>query len=342
MMLEDLYRAMSGLSETPDHWGEPYFSQDQYYEPCPLSEKNLHDYEVSEGERIVCCVDGGNNKIYETPTDSIHLIKVYFNLFKGKRRGKNFDAFTAILVSSYEDGRIKSELIPQNDVIPLEKTSYVLNKDELEDGRHVTAGHTIRKYGEWKALQYVAEEFLGPGDIVVRDGVLQTTVERERKYAEKSYQKVEENGTILVGIAKTSALRTTAGYPLVASVRSIAREAHKGSKRWCYHPIAHNSHPDHKGEMYIVKYHPSSNYAFRTEFYRGSHEQVEDVLGHLAFQARDPIFLGYPYGLVDADKMARVTDEEVEYLRNMGDNKMSKTFRDKVNSSNAHDRLSEI
>ncbi|MFP3871920.1 MAG: DNA double-strand break repair nuclease NurA [Candidatus Natronoplasma sp.] len=346
-MLEDLYEAMSELSQTPEEWGEPSFSQEQYYEPVPLSENNLDHYDVKEDKKTVCCIDGGNNKIYETPTDSIHLIKVYFNLFRGKRRMKNFDPFTAILVSRSEGEKVECELRPQNDVLPLEKTSYVLNEDELENGSPVSSGHTIRKYIEWKALQYMAEELLAPKDIVVRDGVLQTTVERERRYAEEAYDRVEKNGVVLVGIAKTSSLKTTTGYPLVASIQSIAREAGKGEERWYYHPVAHTSHPDHKGEMYVVKYHPSSQYAFRTEFYRENHEQmekkeVEEVLGHLAFQAQDPIFLGYPYGLVDVDKRARVTDEEVEYLRNMGDNKMSKTFRDKVNAVNAHDRLSEI
>ncbi|MEF8873244.1 MAG: DNA double-strand break repair nuclease NurA [Candidatus Thermoplasmatota archaeon] len=346
-MLEDLYEAMDDLSATPDEWGKPSFNQDQYYEPVPLSRENLTRYDARKEERMICCVDGGNNRIYESPTDSIHLLKIYFNLFRGKRRTENFDPFTAILVSRFEDGRVSSELRPQNEVLPMEKNSYVLKEDELENGSPATSGHTIRKYVEWKALEYMASEFLNPGDILVRDGVLQTTVERERRFAEKAYQKVEENDIILTGIAKTSSLKTTSGYPLVASVQSIAREAGLERETWYYHPIAHNSHPDHKGEIFVVKYHPSSDYAFRTEFYRGSlesisEEEIEEVLGHLAFQAKDPIFLGYPYGLVDADKKARVTDEEVEYLRNMGDNRMSKTFRDKVNSSNAHDRLSEI
>ncbi len=345
-MLEDLYEAMEDLSEVPEEWGEPFFSQDQYYETYPLAEENLESFDMIEDESIVCCIDGGNNKIYETPTDSIHLIKVYFNLFSGKKRVKNFDPFTTILVSRYEDGEVKCELKPQNDVLPLQSTAYVLKDEELEENP-ITSGHTIRKYLEWEALEYVAEDFLGPEDIVVRDGVLQTSVERERKLAERAYRSVEENDVILMGLAKTSSLRTTTGYPLLSSIQSMVDGTDMNSERWYYHPIADNSHPDHKGEMYVVRYHPSSGYAFRTEFYRENHDQMSQeeigkVLGHLAFQSRDPVFLGYPYGLIDADKKARVTDEEVEYIRNMGDNVMSDSFKYKVNSLNAHERLSEL
>ncbi len=342
-MLEDLYEVMDDLSETPNEWGRPSFSQEQYYDPVPLSKENFSGYEVKERERAVCCIDGGNNKIYESPSDSIHLLKVYFNLFKGKNRVVNFDPFTAFLVSRLEEGKVRCELVPQNDSLPLEKLEYVLGENELEERSPAAAGHTIRKYLEWEALKYVVEEHLEEGDIVVRDGVLQTTVERERKIAEDAYESVEKNDVVLVGVAKTSSLMTTKGYPLIASVQSMAQEVEK--EMWYYHPIARNTHPDHKGEMYVVKYHPSSNYAFRTEFYREvdeGKEFYEEVLGHLAFQAKDPIFLGYPYGLVDADKKARVTDEEVDYLKNMGDDNMGEAFRYKVNSSNAHDRLSEI
>lgn len=339
-MLEELYDIIGDLGKEPDEWGKPYFSQDRYYRPFPLKRENVQGYEVKEPERVICSVDGGNNKIYESPKDSVHLLKIYFNLFKEGERIKNIDPFTAYLVAELDGDKINVRLKPLNNTIPIEKTEYTLRREEVDEGKPTSAGHTIRKYLEWKTLGHVAEEYLSEGDLIVRDGVLQTAVEQERKYAEQAYETIEDQDVYLTGIAKTSSLLTTEGYPLIASIQSLARTTEKGL--WYYHPIAENEHPDHKGEMYVVKYHPSSNYAFRTEFYRDMDVPVEDLLGHLAFQAKDPIFLGYPYGLVDADKKARVTDEEVEYLKNMGSNKMDDSFRDKINSTNAHDRLSNI
>ncbi len=339
-MLKDLYEVMEDLSDTPDEWGEPDFSQEQYYDPVELTSENLTDYEAKNEDRKICCIDGGNNKVYRSPTDSIHLIRIYFNIFQGEKRVENIDPFTAFLTSRFDGNCIEAELKPLNGSIPFGQSRFVLDESEVEEKTPTSAGHTVRKYLEWKALRYAVDEYLDEGDIVVRDGVLQTTVESEREYAEEAYRKVEEAGAALVGIAKTSSLMTTENYPLIASVQAIARES--GKKMWYYHPIAHNSHPDHKGDLYIVKYHPSSDYAFRTEFYRDVEVDREEVLSQLAFQARDPIFLGYPYGMVDADKKARVTDEEVDYLKNMGKNKMKDSFRDKINSKNAHDRLSNI
>ncbi len=339
-MLNDLYEAIEELSDLPSEWGKPYFSQDQYYETVELSAENFHDFRARKTGKKICCVDGGNNKIFESPTDSVHLIRIYFNLFEGDKRIENIEPTNAFLISRFDGERVEAELKVINGSIPISESNFVLEKSEMEEKSPVSAGHTVRKYLEWQAGEYAVREYLEEGDVLVRDGVLQTTVESERGYAENAYDTVEEKGVALVGIAKTSSLMTTKNYPLIASVQAIARDSDK--QMWYYHPIAQNDHPDHKGEMYIVKYHPSSKYAFRTEFYRGLDADVEKVLGELAFQAKDPIFLGYPYGLVDADKRARVTDEEIDYLKNMCDNRMTASFRDKINSCNAHDRLSKI
>lgn len=341
-MIKELWQIIESLDQIPDDFGIPYFSQSKYYDPVPLSSENFHcfDMNYSFNKRKICCIDGGNNKIYETPTESIHLLRVYFNLFKGKKRVKNIDPINVYLKARHQDEEVICSILPLNESIPIKKKHYQIKKDELEEGKPISAGHIVRKYLEWQALKYAVNNYLDKSDIIVRDGVLQTSVEEERSYAEDAYKVMRENGVFLVGLAKSCSLYASTGYPLIAAVKYLARK--NDLKRWYYHPIAKNDHPDHKGEMYIVKYHPSSKYAFRTEFYREQSHPIEEILGHLAFQASDPVFLGYPYGLVDADKKARVTDEEIEHLKNIGENKMSIAFKDKTNSMNAHDKLSKI
>ncbi len=339
-MLDDLYEYIEELSDPPEEFGKPYFSQKRYYEPVKIEKKNLSRFEVVEQGRKICCIDGGNNKIFESPTDSIHLIRAYFNLFKREKRVINTEPMTAFLISKLDENKVIAKLRIISGEIPLHRKEFVFEERDLEELTLDNAAHSVRKYLEWELIEYVVQEYLHENDILVRDGVLKTTVESEREYAERAYSEIKKGKVTLIGIAKTSSLRTTKNYPLIAAVQQLARDV--GMRRWYYHPVAENSHPDHKGELYIVKYHPSSNYAFRTEFYREVDVDHEKVLSELAFQAKDPIFLGYPYGLVDADKRARVTDEEVEYLKNMAKNKMKNSFRDKINSINAHDRLSQI
>lgn len=339
-MIEELWNILESLDEKPDDWGEPYFKKDRYYDPVPLSKENFHGLEPKKDDKTICFIDGGNNKIFESPTDSIHLVRIYFNLFKGGKRVKNIDPLNIYLRSEYSDEGVQVKLDPLNDPIPVDNNEFLLKEEELESGSPADCGHTVRKYLEWKTMEYVIDNHLEKGGIVVRDGVFQTSVEKERQFAERAYERAEKKGVFLAGVAKTCSLRTTTGYSLIAAIKELARE--QELNRWFYHPVVDNEHPDHKGEVYFVKYHPSSNYVFRTEFYRGQDAPIEDILGHLAFQAQDPIFLGYPYGLVDADKKARVTDEEIKYLKNMSGDKMTKTFRDKINAMNAHDRLSNI
>ncbi len=339
-MIRELMDLLRDMDRIPEEWGLPYFKQEQYYDPFPLSEDNFHTLEPVDGDRTVCCVDGGNNTILESPSECIHLLRVYFNLFRGRERVKNVEPFSGYLVSRPVEDRIVSVLYPVNPTIPLEVRKFVLNRDEIDGGSMTNAGHTVRRYIEWLVAAHAAREHLDKGDILVKDGVLQTSVEEERGYANELYRLCMEKKVVLVGIAKTSSLMTTTGYPLMAAVRTMADGNIQG--RWYYHPVASNRHPDHMGNIHVVKYHASSEYVFRTEFHREQDIPVDRVLGELAVQAEDPVFLGYPYGLVDADKRARVTDEEVKYLRTLGTGMMGKPMRYRVNSMNAHDILSDI
>lgn len=339
-MIRELWDLIDGFDERPDDWGKPYFSQQKYYKPKTIEIDNFQEFDFKEKDRVLCCVDGGNNKIFETPSESIHLLRIYFNLFRGKKRVENIEPLSLYLSCDHQEDEITVRSMKVNDSIPIGSDEYVVKKEELENGRPVNAGHTVRKYLEWETIKYVSENYLEEGDIILRDGVLQTGVEGEREYAEEAYNSVEENGVHLVGLAKTCTLRTTCGFPLVAAIQELSTEVSEGP--WYYHPIAENEHPDHKGEMMVVKYHRNSNYAFRTEFYREIDNPVEEILEYMAFQAQDPIFLGYPYGLVDADKRARVTDEEIEYLKSVGFNRMGRTFKNKVSTLDAHDKLSEL
>ncbi|MFO8110808.1 MAG: DNA double-strand break repair nuclease NurA [Thermoplasmata archaeon] len=339
-MIQELWSIIEEMGGIPDEWGDPLFQHHQgYYESVPLSTDNFSKYGFRDkGDRIVCCVDGGNNCIYRSPVDSLHLIRVYFNLFKGRKRYKNVKPLNTFLMVEDNDRHVKCNLYPMESDISIPKRDFLLSKDEL--GGSEKAGRIIRTYLEWSAMKYAVEEYLHDGDILVKDGVLQTSVENEKKYADALYHAVEEMNVNLVGIAKSCSLRTTLGHPLISAVRFFARDF--DSELWMYHPLAINHNPDHRGDMSIVKYHPRSEYVFRTEFYDGFKQEKEEVLGYLANQARDPLFLGYPYGLVDADIKARVSDEETKHLRRAGADRMKKTVSHRMRALDAHDKLSEL
>ena len=83
-------------------------------------------------------------------------------------------------------------------------------------------------------------------------------------------------------------------------------------------PIVDVKAPDHKAVMLAVKLHPRSKHVFRFEILNSQAEEMRNfngIVGLLARNASDLTFPGYPYGLIEADRIARVRDEEVEPFR---------------------------
>ncbi len=66
---------------------------------------------------------------------------------------------------------------------------------------------------------------------------------------------------------------------------------------------------------------------------------MKKIFSALAENSQDPVFLGYPYGLVDADKNARVSNAEKGFLRTVFSSKID---LEKYNQLDAHDVLDKI
>lgn len=149
-------------------------------------------------------------------------------------------------------------------------------------------------------------------DYVLLDGTLELTLKNEEKYLSLLSPSVS-------ALAKTCSLFTTSGNNPVVMLNKMA-----GTGCWRY-PV--------ENKTYFVKLHESAKYVFRFE---GDAE----VLPYLLPNSRDALFLGYPYGLILADQLARVTNEEKNSLRmNFLLRKENKEILQYVNSINAHEIL---
>ena len=87
-----------------------------------------------------------------------------------------------------------------------------------------------------------------------------------------------------------------------------------------------------------MKYHSHSQYVLRTDVLEFS----ESHLSLLAGYSNDPSLLGYPYGLIDADINARITDREIILLKNMVENSVGKDIRMGIRALDLHDGLSKL
>ncbi len=324
-VVESLEKRLGKLS-----LGEPSFA-DQRYQPVKLSARNFHSIRLPQTDRTLCYVDGGNAPIACAPDFIVDLTKLHFCRFKGRKRVLSSSLpqtieFYTVCCATAEGDRIKyeTEFVPLReewtrflpDVADLKFDSFdktlMIGRQRAPIARVSSAA---RAFAEWNLARHVINEELEDGDILVRDGTLQTTTTNESKYANSTYRAAVKNGVIFTGLSKTSSLFTTTGYPLLSSISKLAESTSFKDGSWFYHPIVVISHPDHRAEMFTVRLHKVSEYIFRFEIFRDqfqvmSMDEVESVIGALAANAHDITFPGYPYGLVEADRLARVTGHE--------------------------------
>lgn len=310
--------------------GDPNFT-DPRYQPIKLSGKNFRPITTSDSDRTICYVDGGNVPIASAPNFVVELTRLHFCKFKGRERTRSNSLprrieFYAVCCATAEGDRIKyeTEFVPIKDewtkllpnVSDLRFDSFdetlVLGKQRASIDR---VADSARLFAEWNFATHIIEKELEKDDILVRDGSLQTRVTNEAKYANRAYGAAMKKGVVFAGLSKTSSLFTTTGYPLLSSVSELAESSPLKDSSWYYHPIVKITHPDHRAEMFAVKLHTVSDHVFRFEILRDqfqsmSSKEVESIIGALALNSCDVCFPGYPYGLVEADSLARIPSRE--------------------------------
>ncbi len=171
-------------------------------------------------------------------------------------------------------------------------------------------------------------------DFVILDGTLDATFTGEEKY-------LHQLPPTTAALAKTSTLFTTFGNNPVVLLNKLAP-----SGCWSYFVDNVNDRQvngkqdKQRHQTYFVKLHPQSKHVFRLE---GSTEMLPALLPFLVEHSQDAVFIGYPYGLILADKLARVSNEEKIALRmNFLLRKENKGMVEYLQATNAHDILDRL
>lgn len=311
-------------------FGQPSF-EDPRYKSFDLSTDYFCHLPKHTSERTISFVDGGSAEIIGAPNFSVGLNRVYFNLFKDERRlearnlPQRIDFFT-ICFAKPSDGQIvyETELVPLRE----EWTAYLpqisdltfnsLDRSLMTGSQRVPISRIIdisRLFAEWNLSSFIVQKELEEGDVLVRDGSLQTIAPNEGKYAMKAYQTALKKKVIFTSLSKTSTLLTRTGQPLLSTINSLSESSPIRNESWYYYPIVEINQPDHRAEMFAVKLHKLSEYVFRFEILKDQVDRrnIQDagsIITSLSKNSMDLGFPGYPYGLIDADKFARVTGVE--------------------------------
>ncbi len=279
----------------------------------PINQENFQELLPSDQNKTIAYIDGGQAELISGGNLCLNLIRVSAQILQGtKRISSQKQEFYLLTTAVYKQGDIWYEskifgdsLVNEEDLLICSNDSSL--KSGQERGPIGKVANMARRFAELK----LASE--AKADYVLLDGTLEPTFKNEEKYLSPKVS----------ALAKTCSLFTTCGNNPAILLQRLS--PNQGS--WHYFVVE---------KTYFVKLHPRAKHLFRFE---GSPE----ILSHLIESSSDPIFLGYPYGLILADKMARVSNNEKNSLKmNLLLRDENKEIASYLNSMNAHEILDSL
>jgi len=330
--LDQVGRQLRQQQEKP--LGQPFFS-DPRYEPRPLAPERFIPL---DGDcRFLAAVDGGNQELVGGASLSLQLVRAYANVFEGRKRVHQEKHEFLCLTQAVDGTQFEITILPLQGGLLQEEGVLKMAASEVPDSEERTKaaqiGALTRRFAEWA----LAGKILGQFDdvVVIKDGTLQTSVKRESFYAKRAQEQVKA-GQFLAALSKTSTLLTTTGWSVTDAVEKMAPQT---MPQWAYAWLAKSTHPDHPARIGCAKLHKAARQVFRVEAFSG-HETLPWAA--LARQASDPAFLGYPYALVDADRNAKVTNNEAASVKGLVQAKLGGRLDALSRHTDAHAWLSKL
>lgn len=284
---------------------------DEGYKSVEFDKKNFRKIGGEEYNSKIAFIDGGNNSVLNASNFCLQIARVYSTIYSGNKREKSGKKeFFLFAGSTAREGKhfIDVEAFGED----IKFGSFSAFDSSLATGNHraspSAAASACRKIAELREAGILVSE-LEKGDIIVLDRDLQATITGEKEALDELYVKAEAKGVVVCGISKTTRLFTDTGDSAAAAVSAIAPEGD-----WVV-PVAEAENANHRAEIFFAKLHPKSKYVFRLEIYRKQKQELGKAAAMLKKNSTDPVFLGYPYGLIEADQFARASNEEAEYLK---------------------------
>jgi hypothetical protein len=325
------------VSETyPKFSGEGYKAE-------KIDINNFHELKPSINNRKIAFVDGGNAEILGSANFSLNLIRVCYTIYQNNRKFASKKLETLAFVHALNQNNeihYKACLFSKNKEVDLDELSFSSFDKTLTKGINRaeigTVVNAIRRFIEIKTANLISDNKIA--NIIVMDGNLQGTITHELKFLNSLYDSCVKNNVVLCAISKTNSLFTDNGNLFSVVLDNISK-----LPSWYYNPIVKITSQNHKAEMFLVKFHKKSKHIFKLEIFNEQNDKAVDLMSELAGNCNDPIFIGYPYGLVETDRAARVSNNEKESLKTMFLLRLkNKNVERRLNSVNSHQVLDKI
>lgn len=324
-----------------------YLLMNDHYSPLLIDGQNFHRIvDVGSSEKlldnnsftdsvndIVTFVDGGQAILFENTNFCLAFIRTAAVSYKNNVRVSR-DMSEFYLLVKEDNGKLKIKTCPSTDfdnlIFDSNDKKIQLDIDTSVCSKIVSM---IRRFAELSHAKKINESSRDEFNNIILDGTLESRYPNEIEYLKKFKN--------ISALSKTCSLNTNQGVGVVDCLRAFGNSS-INYKRWYYYPIVKNNNPDHLAEIFFVKLNEKSDYIFRFE-HKG--KNAEAVIRILSNNSLDPLFLGYPYGLIDVDNFARISDQEKKILQTRISVKLGpqwNEFSKNLKSMNAHEILDNI
>ena len=296
----------------------------------------------------IAFIDGGNAELIRAPHLSLQLIRIcsiIYSISEGKPVRKEThreEFFVLVRAVRNPDLRYEAHLFRkgEGEVLSFNPAdrSLLTGAKRAEPS---AIGGVVRRFSELRLAGELASQLSG-GDAVVLDGTLEATYPGEAEVLDGTAHTAAESGITLAALAKRCSLLTSAGRPLLWS---MARLAHVQAPWSC--GFARGTAKGHRARLYGVKLHEKARHHFRLDIHEDTFDEyrLNGLLACLALHAREATFPGYPYGLIEADRMARVSNQQRRYHRTLLESRLGKqwhSLKEAMSSLDAHDILDSM
>lgn len=257
-------------------------------------------------EQEIAFIDGGQAELLVTGNICVSFVRIAAQIFQGKRKVKLLkQEFYLLTLVKGQEGKsyyVTRVFSQDNQLIEEEDLQITCEEREITQVTNIA-----RRFAELSLAAKLKNNH------VILDGTLEPTYPGEEKYLAKL-------GTNVSALAKTSILLTQSGNSPLVLLDKIGPP-------FCWQYVVDE-------QLSFVKLHPKAKHVFR---FTGNKETLAALLPYCT----DALFLGYPYGLLFVDKIARVSNTEKKSLR-MQLLLRNSQLNDYLRATNAHDILDSL
>lgn len=333
-------------------------SRDRIFKIPPIKENHILGF-----------VDGGSGTILKGADFSISLNRVAGVLYRKsefiplKTMPTVIEFYTTTILKPMEDGQMAyhilmfpreekfGDFLPEDNkiILPIQEVRRVMGLRNLPEIERF--GAVAMRFAEWKYATEMIKQELREGDILVRDGSLQTGFKGEILLVRHLYTAAMHKNVYLTGLSKSCRLLTTKGESLISLI-DIFGSTKFPDKPWFYHPIFQITRADNLADVYFIKLNEHSRSPFRFDIFieqsqKLSQQEKGAIISDIASNATDLSFPGYPYGLIKVDQLSRVSNRELEpqkiQLLSEFDPKIYNTYiKPRIRAVDAHDLLNKL